>query len=164
MANTSHPILEIGNTADPVTPGRYAKKMAEGFPGAVALIQDSAGHCSLSTPSDCTETYVRSCKYTHNLCALTVILQHADLSRSALWRQVLILQLLLLDFQKGELPEPGTICPADEMPFDSADGNVAILDKQAVKRRARAMDFVRAMHTSGGFASGLEFGRTSWML
>lgn len=59
VGNTSHPILEIGNTADPVTPGRYAKKMAQGFPGAVALIQDSAGHCSLSTPSVCTERYVR---------------------------------------------------------------------------------------------------------
>lgn len=77
---------------------------------------------------------------------------------------VLTLQLFLLDFQKGELPEPGTICPADEMPFGSADGDVAILDEQAVRRRARAMDFVRAMHTSGGFASGLEFGRTPWVL
>ena len=57
--NTSHPILEIGNTADPVTPGRYAKKMAEGFEGAVALIQNSAGHCSLATPSNCTLSYVR---------------------------------------------------------------------------------------------------------
>ncbi|KAK3713086.1 hypothetical protein LTR37_008771 [Vermiconidia calcicola] len=59
VGNTSHPILEIGNSADPVTPGRYAKKMARGFTGAVALIQDSAGHCSLSTPSICTQAYVR---------------------------------------------------------------------------------------------------------
>lgn len=59
VANTSHPILEIGNTADPVTPGRYAKKMAKGFTGAVALIQDSGGHCSLAAPSKCTQNYVR---------------------------------------------------------------------------------------------------------
>lgn len=59
VGNTSHPILEIGNTADPVTPGRYAKKMAKGFPGAVALIQDSGGHCSLSAPSACTWGYVQ---------------------------------------------------------------------------------------------------------
>lgn len=59
IANTSHPILEIGNSADPVTPGRFAKKMAKGFSGAVALIQDSNGHCSLSAPSKCTEKYVR---------------------------------------------------------------------------------------------------------
>ncbi len=59
VANTSHPILEIGNSADPVTPGRYAKKMAEGFEGAVALIQDSAGHCSLAAPSICTAAYVK---------------------------------------------------------------------------------------------------------
>ena len=59
VGNTSHPILEIGNSADPVTPGRYAKKMAKGFTDAVALIQDSAGHCSLSSPSMCTEKYVK---------------------------------------------------------------------------------------------------------
>lgn len=51
--------MEIGNTADPVTPGRYAKKMAKGFEGAVALIQDSPGHCSLSAPSNCTTAYIR---------------------------------------------------------------------------------------------------------
>ena len=59
VGNTSHPILQIGNSADPVTPGRFAKKMAKGFPGAVALIQDSAGHCSISSPSKCTMSYVR---------------------------------------------------------------------------------------------------------
>lgn len=56
---TAHPIMEIGNTADPVTPGRYAKKMAKGFEGAVALIQDSPGHCSIAAPSNCTMAYVR---------------------------------------------------------------------------------------------------------
>ena len=59
VGNTSHPILQIGNSADPVTPGRFAKKMAKGFPGAVALIQDSGGHCSISSPSNCTTGYVR---------------------------------------------------------------------------------------------------------
>lgn len=59
VGNTSHPLLEIGNIADPVTPGRFAKKMAKGFPGAVALIQDSAGHCSLAAPSKCTMGYVK---------------------------------------------------------------------------------------------------------
>jgi hypothetical protein len=59
VGNTSHPILQIGNSADPVTPGRFAKKMAKGFPGAVALIQDSGGHCSISSPSNCTMSYVR---------------------------------------------------------------------------------------------------------
>jgi hypothetical protein len=59
VGNTSHPILEIGNDADPVTPGRFAKKMAKGFPGAVALIQDSPGHCSLAASSVCTVWYVK---------------------------------------------------------------------------------------------------------
>lgn len=56
---TSHAILEIGNTADPVTPGRFAKKMAKGFDGAVVLIQDSPGHCSSAVPSNCTLSHVR---------------------------------------------------------------------------------------------------------
>jgi hypothetical protein len=59
VANTSHPILEVGNTADPVTPGQYAIKMASGFAGAVALLQNSAGHCSLSTASTCTQNYIK---------------------------------------------------------------------------------------------------------
>lgn len=58
-ANTSHPLLLIGNTADPVTPGRYARKMAEGFSGAVALMQDSGGHTSDAAFSYCTTGYIR---------------------------------------------------------------------------------------------------------
>ncbi|KAG5645285.1 hypothetical protein DXG03_006587 [Asterophora parasitica] len=58
-ANTSFPLLFIGNTADPVTPISAAKKTAKGFPSAVVLTQDSPGHCSLSSPSICTQTYIR---------------------------------------------------------------------------------------------------------
>ncbi|GAB7336238.1 hypothetical protein MBLNU13_g09000t2 [Cladosporium sp. NU13] len=58
-AKTSHPLLFIGNTADPVTPGRYARQMAEGFEGAVALMQDSGGHCSDSAFSFCTTGYIK---------------------------------------------------------------------------------------------------------
>lgn len=57
--NTSHPLLFIGNTADPVTPGLYAKQMSQGYEGAVALIQNSPGHCSISMFSSCTMGYVR---------------------------------------------------------------------------------------------------------
>lgn len=32
---------------------------AQGFEGAVALIQDSPGHCSVSAPSNCTVGHVR---------------------------------------------------------------------------------------------------------
>ena len=59
QANTSHPLLFIGNTLDPVTPGLFAREMAKGFEGAVALMQDSGGHCSLSALSYCTQGHVR---------------------------------------------------------------------------------------------------------
>lgn len=58
-ANTSHPLLFVGNTADPVTPGLYAREMAKGFEGAVALMQDSGGHCSDAAFSLCTQGYLR---------------------------------------------------------------------------------------------------------
>ncbi|KAF8876145.1 alpha/beta hydrolase fold-domain-containing protein [Infundibulicybe gibba] len=51
LANTSFPLLLVGNTA--------AKKMSRGFSGSVVLTQDSPGHCSISGPSTCTQKYVR---------------------------------------------------------------------------------------------------------
>ncbi|KAL4259938.1 Serine protease/Carboxylesterase S33 [Pleurotus pulmonarius] len=60
LGNTSHPILWIGNTADPVTPIAGAHKMAKGFPGSVVLTQDSPGHCSIAAPSVCTIGFVQA--------------------------------------------------------------------------------------------------------
>ncbi|KAF2766894.1 hypothetical protein EJ03DRAFT_344858 [Teratosphaeria nubilosa] len=79
--NTSHPILFIGNTLDPVTPFGSAEKMAERFEGSGLLRQDSEGHCSFTEPSICTARAVR--EY----------------------------------FQTGGLPEEGTVCEADAVPF-----------------------------------------------
>ncbi|KAH7399269.1 TAP-like protein-domain-containing protein [Pyrenochaeta sp. MPI-SDFR-AT-0127] len=58
--NTSHPILFISNTADPVTPLRSGRIMRGMFPGSSILVEDSAGHCSISTPNLCTMGHIRT--------------------------------------------------------------------------------------------------------
>ncbi|KAJ7474215.1 TAP-like protein-domain-containing protein [Mycena latifolia] len=58
-ANTSFPLLIIGNTADPITPIRGAIKTAASFPGSALLTQDSPGHTSMTAPSLCTWGYLR---------------------------------------------------------------------------------------------------------
>ena len=52
-ANTSHPILFISNTADPVTPLQSGRQMSSLFPGSSLLVSDHAGHCTLSGVNTC---------------------------------------------------------------------------------------------------------------
>lgn len=59
VGNTSHPILLVGNTADPVTPLWNAQKISKGFKDAVVLTQNSPGHCSLAATSVCTAKGIR---------------------------------------------------------------------------------------------------------
>ncbi|KAF2035619.1 hypothetical protein EK21DRAFT_96813 [Setomelanomma holmii] len=51
---TSNPLLFISTEIDPVTPLAAAQKMAKRFGGAKLLVQESVGHTSISSVSECT--------------------------------------------------------------------------------------------------------------
>ncbi|PFH44820.1 hypothetical protein AMATHDRAFT_78126 [Amanita thiersii Skay4041] len=107
-ANTSHPLLLIGNTAVPfhyvlsgtlLTGPCSAKKMSKGFSGSVVLTQDTPGHTSLGGPSACTVKYVR--EY----------------------------------FLNGTLPPEGTVCPALGPPIPTNQTQVGDGNRTAMMSR-----------------------------
>ncbi len=53
------PSSGLGNDFDPVTPGRFADKMADRFGSAVSVRRAGYGHCSMSQPSKCIDKIVR---------------------------------------------------------------------------------------------------------
>jgi len=125
-ANTSHPILLMGTTADPVTPLKNAFKMSKGYPGSVVLTQNSTGHTSNSVYSSCTVGHIRTY------------------------------------FHTGELPEKGTVCEADELPFgepfSDKVANAVGEDTVDVKRIYREGN-AAFLRSARGFTGALFAGR-----
>lgn len=58
--NTSFPILLTSTVFDPVTPLDNAQAVQKRYPGSVLLVQNSYGHTTFSTPSNCTLQAVRA--------------------------------------------------------------------------------------------------------
>lgn len=58
--NTSHPILFVSNTADPVTPLISGRIMHSKFPNSGLLVNDQAGHCSFSAINTCAYEKIRT--------------------------------------------------------------------------------------------------------
>lgn len=75
--------------------------MARGFPESIVLEQNSVGVSTLSVPQPI-------CKMTN--CSMS---QHCTLSGPSLCTAKAIRQY----FQTGELPDPGTVCQVEELPF-----------------------------------------------
>lgn len=57
---TDHPILFLSNTADPVTPLRSGRLMHSLFPGSGLLVNDGAGHSSMSAFNPCMMDNIRA--------------------------------------------------------------------------------------------------------
>ncbi|KAI9761942.1 MAG: cytoskeletal protein binding protein [Chaenotheca gracillima] len=111
--NTSHPLLLIGNTYDPVTPLRNAFKTAKRFPGSVVLHQDSEGVCTIPSLNNLLVLEQPLSRATLHVQADRNLLQHCSLAAPS----VCTAKNVRKYFQTGELPKDGTICDVDEKPL-----------------------------------------------
>jgi pimeloyl-ACP methyl ester carboxylesterase len=60
IGNTSHPILVVSPSFDPVCPLKDARAVQKRYTGSRLLVQNSYGHCSIASPSLCTAKNIRA--------------------------------------------------------------------------------------------------------
>jgi hypothetical protein len=104
--HTSHPVLLLSNTRDPVTPLRNAYKLSKKFPGSVVFGQDADGHCTISQPSRCVAKGIRgyfqtgvlpeggvSCKPDVGIFGLPIEVEEVDITRAELELSAAVMRL-----------------------------------------------------------------------
>jgi hypothetical protein len=91
---TSHPILVLSPSFDPVCPISDARRVQGRYKGSRLLEQHSYGHCTIAAPSLCTALRLR--EY----------------------------------FVNGTLPEEGTVCEPDILPFEGTIAHALSVEDQ----------------------------------
>jgi pimeloyl-ACP methyl ester carboxylesterase len=103
---TSHPILVLSPSFDPVCPISDARRVQGRYKGSRLLEQHSYGHCTIAAPSLCTALRLR--EY----------------------------------FVNGTLPEEGTVCEPDILPFEGAIAQALSVEDQEL---LKALEDLSAM-------------------
>lgn len=169
---TSHPLLFVSNTADPVTPLKAGVKMAKKFVDAGLIEQHSEGHCSLAAVSLCTSK-----------CSLSFEIKFSIGLFSSVISQLLtgfhVVNKIRTYFTTGEVPPPPmenekdwsrgkwVQCDADEWPFHpynaadyiSTQGAEAKVDSRrltAMKEMQAAFDKMRVWGQHGSMGDGIS--------
>lgn len=124
--NTSHPLLFVGNTADPVTPLFSCHEIAKGYKGARCLTQNSGGHCSTAVYSKCTVNYIA--QY----------------------------------FKDGSLPDEGTVCEADILPFGPGSNATAQSTEDFIAAELHGVLGQAILAAGGGFGNAAAMSKVDF--
>lgn len=130
--NTSFPILYIANMADNITPLVSARNNSAGFEGSVVMIQNSYG---------VSESYLSSVEW--GSCQLGFLVpadlysstQHTSLAAPSLCTAKAVRNY----FQDGVLPEDGTRCDPQLLPFGIEGEEVGDVDDRELAAASREL-------------------------